>query len=79
MKTPRYKVGDVVMGRTCSVAPILPLRIDRVIDQRGWVKDPIDDPTPSYIVTDVSNLFGISGYFIGEEDIIEKQRNERQD
>ncbi len=59
----KYKVGDIVKGRTAVRQPIISMRIDKVVNQRGWV----GEPTPSYIVTDLSNLFGISGYFIGEE------------
>lgn len=67
MKQPKYKVGDIVNGRTAIGQPVISMRIDVVVNQRGWV----GDPTPSYIVTDVSQLFGMSGYFIGEELILD--------
>ena len=70
MIEPKYKVGDIVEGRTAVGQPIIPMRIDEVVNQRGW----IGNPPPCYIVTDLSNLFGISGYFISEELIIETDK-----
>lgn len=70
MIEPKYRVDDIVKGRTAVGQPVISMRIDKVVNQRGW----IGEPTPSYIVTDLSNLFGISGYFIGEELIIETDK-----
>lgn len=68
-----YKVNDIVLGRTSTHPHNKPcaLRIDEVINKRGWV----GNPKPSYIVSDVSNLFGLNRLLIGE-DLIINQRKE---